>query len=416
MISHKVYKMNTTNSLKSTHILKGIILLLSFCFIYSCDDNEIESVTKEVPVVSLQDPYRTLPNYLFTVSTTTLKKIYTDNGIADPDVFIKNPVSYHRLVYTTTYNGQQISASGAMIIPIHPASIPPIVSFQHGTMFADRDAPSNITLPENITPIFNEYIVFMPDYIGYGESKDILHPYFLFDPSVRQVIDMIKAGKQYLDGNHIQYDHKLFLTGHSEGGYVTVATQKELENNPIDDLNLTASAPSAGPYDVELIGNLILQNNIYPSPAYLLLIFSAYNEHYWHRPITDFFQSPYSSKVSNLLNGNYNEDEINDRVTTDLTKLMNPIFLNDFRNDGEVAFKDSLKSNSVYNWMPKTPTHLYHGTADQLVPFKVSQETYKSFISNDSDTSVVKLVTLQGIGHNYIPAYKLILEWFKTFN
>ena len=52
---------------------------------------------------------------------------------------------------------------------------------------------------------------------------------------------MIKAGKKYLDDNHIHYDHdKLFLTGNSEGGYVTVAVQKDLEQNPVVGLKVTA--------------------------------------------------------------------------------------------------------------------------------------------------------------------------------
>jgi pimeloyl-ACP methyl ester carboxylesterase len=228
---------------------------------------------------------------------------------------------------------------------------------------------------------------------------------------------MIKAGKKYLDDNHVPYDtDKLFLSGHSEGGYVTVAVQKELEINPVIGLKITASAPSAGPYDVELVGKLIFQNNTYPSPSYLLLILTAYNDYYnWQRPATDFFQIPYSYFAKSLLSGNLNEDEINQELTTNLTMLMDSTFLNNFRDDGETEFKQMLILNSVNNWATKTPTRLYHGTSDNLVPFEISQKTYESFISNGSDTSLVKLVPLPGIGHDYVPAYKLILEWFKTF-
>jgi pimeloyl-ACP methyl ester carboxylesterase len=390
--------------------------LLLFLLVYSCDDSQFISITNEVPLISLQDPYRNLPAYKFTVSTNTLKLIYEKNGVQDPDSFIKYPVSYHRLVYTTTYKGEQISASGAIVIPICPHIAPGIVSFQHGTMFADIDAPSNAVSDE--LPLFNEYVLCIPDYIGYGVSKDIVHPYFIFQTSATAVIDFIKAGKKYLDDNQVLYNpDKLFLSGHSEGGYVTVAVQKELETNPVDGLKVTASAPSAGPYDVEFIGKLIFQNNTYPSPAYLLLILTAYNDYYnWQRPVTDFFQKPYSFFAMSLLNGNLNEDEINQELTTNLTLFIDSAFLNNYRDDGEREFKQMLLLNSVYNWATKTPTRLYHGTSDNLVPFEVSQKTYESFISNGSDTAVVKLVPLPGIGHDYIPAYKQILEWFKTFN
>jgi pimeloyl-ACP methyl ester carboxylesterase len=393
--------------------ISGLLLLF---LVYSCDDNQFSGITNQVPLISLQDPYRNLPAYKFTVSTNTLKLIYEKNGVQNPDSFIKYPVSFHRLVYTTTYKGEQISASGAIVIPICPHIAPGIVSFQHGTMFADIDAPSNAVSDE--LPLFNEYVLFIPDYIGYGVSKDIVHPYFIFQTSAAAVIDFIKAGKKYLDDNHVLYNpDKLFLSGHSEGGYVTVAVQKELETNPVDGLKVTASAPSAGPYDVELVGNLIFQNNTYPSPAYLLLILTAYNDYYnWQRPVTDFFQKPYSFFALSLLKGNLNEDEINQELTTNLTLFIDSTFLNNYRDDGEREFKQMLLLNNVYNWATKTPTRLYHGTSDNLVPFEVSQKTYESFISNGSDTAIVKLIPLPGIGHDYIPAYKQILEWFKTFN
>lgn len=398
------------------NIQKNILLFTILLSLnYSCEEESYTVNSIQVPIINLQDPYRNLPNYKFTASTKTLMDIYENYGVQNPEFYIKYPVSYHRIVYTTTYKGQQIKASGAIVIPICPTIKAAIVSFQHGTMFADRDAPSNSNSVENF-PFFNEYILFLPDYIGYGESKGILHPYFIHETITSTVIDMIKAGKRYLDDNHINYNpDKLFLTGHSEGGYVTIAVQKELEENPIEGLNLVASAPSAGPYDVELIGKLIFQNNSYPSPAYLIFILSAYSNYYWQRPITDFFQQPYAANIMNLLNGIYNENEINQRLTTNLNLLVNPTFLNNYRSDGENELKNMFELNSVYNWAPKTPTRIYHGTADNIVPFEISQKAYDSFILNGSNPKDVKLVPLQGVGHDYVPAYQLILEWFKTF-
>jgi len=69
----------------------------------------------------------------------------------------------------------------------------------------------------------------------------------------------------------------------------------------------------------------------------------------------------------------------------------------------------------VNNWAPQTPTRLYHGTADDIVPYEISQKTYELFIANGSEPTSVKLVPLTGIGHEYLPAYRLILEWFNTF-
>jgi len=398
-----------------SRILKNSwLFLILLCFSYSCDNEPFHTTWNEVLVVNINDPYRTLPGYKFTASTKTLKDIYTKYGVDQLDSFIKYPVSFHQIVYNTTYKGKQISTSGALIIPICPGKSPAIVSYQHGTMFADQDAPSKATSAESF-PLFNEYIVFLPDYIGYDPSA-ILHPYYIYEPSVMPVIDMLKAGKKYLDDNQVLYNKdKLFLTGHSEGGYVTVAVQKELEIHPVAGLKITASAPSAGPYDVATTGKLIFQNNTYPSPAYLILILTAYNDFYWQRPIADFFQQSYANLISNLLNGKYNENAINQQLTNNLPTLMSPKFLSDFRGTGENDFKAQLELNSVNNWAPQTPTRLYHGTVDDIVPYEISQKTYQSFISNGSDPAQVKLVPITGVGHDYLPAYQLILEWFKTF-
>ena len=140
---------------------KAILFFSLLCLIYSCDDEQFTSITKEVPLVSIQDPYRTLPDYKFTVSTTTLKAIYEKNGIQNPDSFIKYPVSYHRLAYTTTYKGEQISALGAVVIPICPQIAPAIVSYQHGTMFADIDAPSNANSAEEFPLLTNTLYFFL---------------------------------------------------------------------------------------------------------------------------------------------------------------------------------------------------------------------------------------------------------------
>ena len=407
--------MKSTDKRTKSKIFKNLwLFLILLCLNYSCENEPFRVISKEVLVVDLNDPYRILPGYKFTANTKTLKEIYVKYGVDQPDSFIKYAVSFHRLVYNTTYKGKIISTSGALLIPICPDKSPAIVSYQHGTMFADQDAPSKATSAESF-PLFNEYIVFLPDYIGYDVSA-VLHPYYIYEPSVMPVVDMLKAGKKYLDDNHVSYNKdKLFLTGHSEGGYVTVAVQKELETHPVAGLKITASAPSAGPYDVGATGKIIFQNNAYPSPSYLALILSAYNDYYWQRPMTDFFQQPYSSYILTLLNGVSSEDLINNQLTTNLSSLMAPKFLSDFREAGETDFKAMLKINSVNNWAPQTPTRLYHGTADDIVPYEISQKTYELFIANGSEPTSVKLVPLTGIGHEYLPAYRLILEWFNTF-
>src|SRR5690606_25925463 len=94
------------------------------------------------------------------------------------------------------------------------------------------------------------YATFIPDYLGYGASTQILHPYYNERYSAMAVIDMIKAGKIFCKNEDIPVSDKLFLAGYSEGGYVTLAAQKEIESNPAHNLKITAVAAGAGGYDL----------------------------------------------------------------------------------------------------------------------------------------------------------------------
>ena len=370
-------------------VVKQIWIVISAAILNFCDscNQDIDETfpSQQVPIVNIQDPYRSLPGYMYTLDTETLRNLirpyastYNFYGSQSVDSLIKYPISYHKIVYTTSYLGNQITVSGAICIPIRPDVIPGVVSCHHGTELANSQAPSNATTSVNYinyVVLFNDYVVFFPDYIGYGSSSNILHPYYIYEPTVASGIDMIKAGQNYLNVNNIKYNpQKIFLTGHSEGGYVTVAVQKELETNPAYGIHITASGPSAGPYDLEETGNILFNADTYSSPDYILLLISAYNNYYWQLPLTVYFQQPYAKNAMTLLNGSFTEDEINQNLTTNLTLLLSTTFLNDYRGNGDTVLKAALKLNSVSNWSPKTPTRLYEGTLDSIVPPEIATD------------------------------------------
>ena len=62
------------------------------------------------------------------------------------------------------------------------------------------------------------------------------------------VIDMLRAVKHFCNQNNfIQFNEQLFLEGYSEGGYVTMAAVKEIEENLSDEFNITMSFPMVEP-------------------------------------------------------------------------------------------------------------------------------------------------------------------------
>ena len=94
------------------------------------------------------------------------------------------------------------------------------------------------------------YIVIAADYVGYGVSKGAPHPYLLSAPSASAVVDLLTAARTWRSQNSIADNGQLFLTGYSEGGYVSVAAHRAMQTAGSPHLvSLAAVALGAGPYD-----------------------------------------------------------------------------------------------------------------------------------------------------------------------
>ena len=225
---------------------------------------------------------------------------------------------------------------------------------------------------------------------------------------VASIIDMIKAGKDYLRAQQVAVSDRLYLWGFSEGGYATLAVQKEIESNPAHGLQITASYPVAGPYDLKETLDVIFSKDRYIGAGYLAYIFAAYNDTYWHRPYTDFFQEHIATKVEQLASGEFPLHKINDVLTDSLAGFMNPAFLERYRSDGESEVKASFSANSDFDFIPRSPTYFYHGTDDADVPFEIGQTMYEAFIARGADPETVFFIPVEGMAHNETGAAALL--------
>lgn len=332
---------------------------------------------------------------------------------------IQYDVDFYQITYKTTYKGSKINASGLLCIPKGMTGTPGLLSAQHGTMFRDADAPSNFPTAFTGFELFAStgFITCIPDFVGYGVSKDIVHPYYDMQTSGLAVTDMLQAVKYYLKDKSIAFNNKLFLVGYSEGGYVTMAAQKEIETNTTDDLTLTASAEGAGGYDVTGMLAKVATVTTYPDPSFFALFMQAYNTTYnYNRPLSDFFTQPSATNIPSLLDGSKTSDQINAALPATLPALFNPTFYAALSNPtAETTFKAQVAANSFPNWFPVSPTRLYHGTADQNVYFETSQSAYNKFKAAGS--SQLTLIPIPNGTHetSVTPMMGDALQWFKSF-
>jgi len=334
----------------------------------------------------------------------------------------KYDVEYVKLVFKTKYKGKEINASGLLGIPKNTPTPPSIISAQHGTLFVDQAAPTNIT---NSQEAFSGlemlasagFITAVPDYIGYGDTKNEQHPYYDQEYAASAVVDMLTATKAYLAKEKIAASNRLFLTGYSEGGYITMAAQKEIESNPAHGLVLTAVSAGAGAYDLTEMLRKVANATTYDEPGFLATLLISYNSLYeWNRPLTDFYQKQYADKIPGLLDGTKNRREINNALDKSTAKLFNPTFYANLKVAGqETKLKEALEKNSFNNWTPKTQLKLFHGAKDEAVFIETSKITAERFIKAGANVSYKEFAnqTHQGA---YLPMVEETLAWFISLD
>lgn len=349
-----------------------------------------------------------------------LQTVARANGFGEFVSLIKYDVDFVKLVYKTSYNGKPIEASGLVAIPKNTLVPPSILSAQHGTIIKFADAPSNFPSATTGFELFGSagYVTVIPDFIGFGVSKNIVHPYYDQKHSGTAVVDMLKAVKFYLLKEKIATSNRLFLFGYSEGGYVTMAAQKEIETHPDINLPITAAAEGAGGYDLTTMLSGIAAMPTYAEPAYLAFILQSYNTTYsWNRSYNEFFQEPYASKIPALLNGDKSLTDINAALTTSTAALLNPIFLANIQNAaGEPVLKQALRNNSFLDWVPASRTRLYHGTADVTVLYETSVTTFNRFKA--AGATNVTFISIPGGNHqtSIKPTIQDALSWFQSLD
>ena len=102
-------------------------------------------------------------------------------------------------------------------------------------------------------------IVIAPDYEGYGVTKDVPHPYLSQRVTAQQMIDGVKYGlalyqkvaKESQTLLPMKSDWRSFCMGYSQGGAVSLATHREIEEQGLaDELHFQGSICGDGPYDL----------------------------------------------------------------------------------------------------------------------------------------------------------------------
>ena len=345
---------------------------------------------------------------------------------------LSSAVSVYRLTYQTLYQGAPVQASALVAIPesATPNTPLPVVAFQNGTNTLKAEAPT-----ENPESLFMQmisasasfgYVIAVADYLGFGESAQLVHPYLCRDVTATSLADMLEAIVELEESATPQLplalSGDLYLLGYSQGGHATMALHEFLERSLDFPLVLQGTAAGAGPYSISDVNSYMLTQPEYPMPyigAYPVVAFQSMA--FLPDDLALYFNAPYAAAIPALFDGTKDADEINAGLTTDLSQMYTSTVIAAATTgqpvDDAVAqgLRSAFDNNSIPGFASATPIRLAHGTADEIIPLSVTQSFQQAMIAAGTAQSNVTVVELPDMDHEEAAPSAVVdaISWFE---
>jgi dienelactone hydrolase len=329
------------------------------------------------PPVAVEEPTgpgRTLAvQPLALITATQVQAALAAAGAGAPPLAAAYDVVAYRITYLTLdADGREQPASGLLAVPQKAQGArSPVLSWQHGTIFRDAEAPSNAVAPGEL-PIqlaAAGYIVAAADYVGYGVSKGVPHPYLLSAPTASAVLDLLVAARNWRLRNGVAGNGQLFLAGYSEGGFATVAAHRALQTGPhaagsslaLQFSELVAAVPGAGPYHLAATLDALLEQIRDESRLLAALI-----------------DPGFLRRLGSSLRQEVKERLMRYLIPGDADVVFDTRFVDAYLEDN----RDKIERQSnVHDWKPGAPVRLFHGRDDRVVPYASSTSTLAAMLS-----------------------------------
>lgn len=369
-----------TDSLFCRSVKRNIILASLVIFLFSCQkagSNLIPGSNNNLYFISAT-PARQL-------SKSQLQTLYAAYGASS---YIRNGIKTYTVRYKTkTYTGAVVTASCSIVVP-DAAGPYPLINYNHGTFFPEDEwrVPSynnDFNSDINITYMMASvgYVVVAPDYIGYGASKSQEHNYCDYYSIAINVVDAIRAAKEFCSNQNFSLKNKFFITGWSEGGTVTMATVRNIQENFAAEFSITAAAPLAGAYYTSGLASAIINMNTEtPFINSYTWALKTYNKTgNINKPLSYYINEPHATAF-------------NASVSAVIPKNPQVLFTSQFRqnmNNNTDPIISVLQQNDVWNFKPVCKTVLCHGQNDTYVPLANSQQAYNYMLAQGADVSLI---------------------------
>lgn len=397
-------------------LLLGIVVL----FTTSCDNGNGNGDVQKKFLVDAEKVELSTPIDLET--TKTLLRTYGLDDIADKLLY---EVEVYKITYKTRFMGDTIFVSGVVACPLpeNKKDEFPVISYQHGTIVKNADAPSEY--PENevmLRMASAGAIVVVPDYIGFGASASEFHPYMINEYTVNSILDMVRASFEFIDIEEpCNRNEQLYMMGYSQGGSATLAAVSAVQNNNANsDLNVSLAVCGSGAYNLTTFRTWVMNQPRYTQPALIAYILKSFKTYVAEDVTYDqVFSSDYAAMIDDMFDGSKGIADINTQFGTE---HIGELFNDNFENEDSftiapeyLELRNAFDDNSVAAWSVSTETSiaLVYGTDDITVPSEQSLKMWQEFQGANAGVNVT-LKRIEGGTHltTFLPTVQYAMDWF----
>lgn len=274
-------------------------------------------------------------------------------------------------------DGTRERASGIIARPVTD-TIKGVVSALHATITELDQAPSELLFSPEVFAAFFDYVVIISDYLGYGVSSALIHPYLHIESTARVQMDMVEAARE-----HLLYDERidigkdLYVLGYSQGGAAALGFQKMVERDYAGRYNIKQVLCGGVPLDLIGILDDAVSTHFNGIPAGVVMVPLGLDQ-------AEHLQLDYDSIFTGrllthyeewILSKQYSVDEIKDSIGTATDAFLHPDFFSEAKNTHILRLMEAADRNSLYKgWTPKAPIYMMHGFFDEAIPYQVTKD------------------------------------------
>ncbi len=286
---------------------------------------------------------------------------------------MKTAIELSGIYPSVDIDGNPIMLSGKVILPAK-GPIKRYILVSHYTIASNAEAPSNVFSLEGLLVKLG-YALIIPDYIGYGVTADLVHPYLVMDVTARNVLDMYHAVVPFMKAAGREPEHDdIYLMGYSQGGATTMAVQHLIEHHSDGNIKIRRVFAGGGPYDVKATYDRFVETNFASYPCAVPIMMQGMIVGNKLDLDMSKLMAPYIyENLDEWVNSKrYSTSQINTFIGTQTTSdLLTSVGMD--RTSKEISeFYKAMTNNSIltYAWTPKAPVFIMHSIDDDVVPYE----------------------------------------------